>query len=130
MRKTAHMCIYSYFVVSGVGGRWWHILSINMQTVFKLICGLHGRKLINQSLGKNISQMIELSCGHQNRIMVETTSGEYFITMFCKRHMSLILILKSKFHNCELGLLEVLWITYLKQSFDYNFLSGDACLLV
>lgn len=39
-------------------------------------------RLINQSLGKNNYQMIKLSCGNQSRIMVETTSGEYFITVF------------------------------------------------
>lgn len=84
-------------------------------------------RLINQSLGKNNYQIIELSCCNQNRIMVETTSDEYFITVFCKWHVSLILSVKSKFHNFELGFAKaVLWIVYLKQSFCHNIPSGDA----
>lgn len=84
VRQTKPICMYSFFVV-------------------ELIMSYVGERLINQSLGKNINQMVELSCGNQNRIVVETTSGEYFFTVFCKWFISLILSMKSKFHSFELS---------------------------
>ena len=70
-----------------------------MQTGSKLIRAVWGEGVINQSLGKNIYQVVEFSSGSQNRIMVETTSGEYFITVFCKWFMSLVLSVKSEFQT-------------------------------
>jgi len=79
VRRTKPICACVTPAVTGVGGRWWHIFSIKVVTCKQFLnrfMSCVGERLIHQSLGENIYQMVELSCSNQNRIMVETTSGE------------------------------------------------------